>query len=79
MSVNTERDRWTRKDVWLGVLFVVFGLLIVLYAVAAMRRDLPVTWWGMAWLVGPVLLFLGVNGVVRSLRAGPSEPPPESR
>jgi hypothetical protein len=63
-------DRWQRKDAWLGVLFVAFGVLVTLYAFLAMRNEAPMFPWGSGWIVGPLLLFLGGNAIVRSVRAG---------
>jgi hypothetical protein len=63
-------ERWERKDVWLGLLFLLAGGLIVLHAVLVMRNRAPVTLWGLGLLVGPFLLLLGGNAVIRSLLAG---------
>jgi hypothetical protein len=55
--------------VWLGLLFLGMGVLVVAFAIAAMRNDMPIFLWGTGWLLGPVLLLLGGNAVWRSLRA----------
>ena len=58
---------WTRKDVWNGVLFLAVGILITTYTVLAMRNDAPIVLWGLGWVVGPIFILLGGNGVFRSL------------
>jgi hypothetical protein len=62
-------ERWERKDVWLGILFLLMGALVTLWAFLALRRDVPRAWWGAGFLVGPLLLLLGGNAIVRSSRA----------
>ena len=70
--------RWTRNDVWLGLLFLAVGILIVVYAVLAMGNDVSFGYWGLGWVAGPLLIFLGGNGVFRSLRSGKDKKPPDS-
>jgi len=65
----TTPDTWTRKDAWLGVLFLFAGTLLACYAVLAYRNEFPLLFWASAALLGPVFLFLGGNALVRSLGA----------
>lgn len=62
-------SQWTRKDARLGVLFVLFGALATSYGVAAARNGVPSPLWLGALVLGPLMLLLGGNALVRSLRA----------
>jgi hypothetical protein len=62
-------DPWERKDAWLGALIFAGGALITVYAFLAMRNDLPSILWWLGWIVGPLLLLVGANAIVRALRA----------
>ena len=65
---STEQSRWTPKDVWLGVPFIVAGALLLVFAAVSIGGA----WGFLAWpavILGPVILLLGVNAVLRSLRA----------
>ncbi len=66
---HDDDARWQRKDVWYGVLFTGTGALTFAYAILACRNGVPMMLWGTAMLFGPLLLFLGMNSIVRSLRA----------
>lgn len=66
---NGDTTRWRRKDAWLGLLFTAFGALVFAYALLARRNGMPIVLWGTALLFGPLLLLLGLNALVRSLRA----------
>lgn len=68
-SDSAGDDRWRRRDVWRGLLFLFVGTLSTAYAWLAMRNGVAVGLWSGAWLAGPVLILLGANAVVRSLRA----------
>jgi hypothetical protein len=73
--VTDTQDRWERKDAWLGVLFLVFGLLITITSVVWMRRGTSPTVHGTGFVLGPILVLLGANAIVRSLASrGPREP-----
>lgn len=63
-------DQWTGKDVLMGLLFLVTGAVITAYSYLAMSNDVDVSLWALGWVVGPMLILLGINGIVRSLRAG---------
>ncbi|MBL8729903.1 MAG: hypothetical protein JNM25_15865 [Planctomycetes bacterium] len=70
LAPPTDADAaWTRHDVRLGLLFLVLGVLVTGYALAAARNDVPTVLWSMGWVLGPLLLLLGGNAVWRSLRA----------
>jgi hypothetical protein len=66
---RTRPSDWRRRDVWLGLLFVAIGALVIAYAIAAYRNDMPIFLWGSAALFGPLLTALGANAIVRSLLA----------
>ena len=66
---KTSDDTWSRKDIWLGLLFLGAGVLISMYGVLAARKDVPARFWCLAFVVGPVLVLLGVNSVFRALIA----------
>jgi hypothetical protein len=61
-------EEWTKKDVWLGSSCLAVGLLIVAFGYVARRNDVPLLYWGVAWILGPLLILIGGNGIVRSLR-----------
>lgn len=63
-------EEWTRRDGWLGGLFVFAGVLITAFAVLTLDRGLPVVFWGAALLLGPVFVLIGGNAVVSAVRAG---------
>ncbi|MHC4992419.1 MAG: hypothetical protein ACYTGC_15715 [Planctomycetota bacterium] len=67
---DPSKNEWTLKDVWLGLLFLAAGILIVVYAIVVTRGPLPFLLRASAWIVGPLLMLLGLNAVVRSLGAG---------
>ncbi|HLU39828.1 MAG TPA: hypothetical protein VK081_10600 [Planctomycetota bacterium] len=67
--MDRPTERWEPKDAWLGVFFLAFGVLIVAYAWIAMRNAVPTLWWAPAWIVGPLMLILGGNALVRALAA----------
>jgi len=69
--------KWTRRDIWLGLLFLFAGILIVAYSLTAMLNGYPIAFWGLGWVLGPILILLGGNGVIRSMRAPRSEVPPD--
>ena len=60
---------WTRSDVWLGALFLATGILILAFAFAAIGNGVPLLLWAPSLALGSVLVVLGANGVIRSLRA----------
>jgi len=68
-----DDDRWTTKDVRLGLVFLVSGALVIALALLETRNGIPMPLWALNWFVGPVLVLLGVNAIVRSLRAGRGE------
>lgn len=65
----SEEDRWTRKDALSGIAFFLIGVLVIAFSVLAMKNGYPIFIWGLGWLLGPLLLFLGGNAIVRGLRA----------
>lgn len=65
---DRDDERWQQKDAWLGALFLVFGVLVTVYAVLACRNGMPVAFWGPGFVAGPTLLLLGVNAIVRASR-----------
>ena len=67
--MNESNERWQRKDALTGLLFFSVGALAIVYAVLAMRNDMPGFLWGPAWIIGPICLLIGGNAIVRSLRA----------
>ena len=69
MAETTEMERWERKDVRLGALFLFAGALMLLFAVALARNDWPIVASIVVSVPGVILALLGVNAVVRSLRA----------
>ena len=60
-------ERWTRKNIWIGLLFLAFGIMIVVYSLMAMSNDFPIYYWGLGWILGSLMIFIGGNGVIRSL------------
>ena len=57
-----------------GAVFFSAGALAIVFAVLAMRNDMPDFLWGAscggaAWILGPICLLIGGNAIVRSLRA----------
>jgi hypothetical protein len=44
------------------------GALVTVYAFIAMRRGVWTPLWIGGWVVGPVLLLLGGNAIVRAMR-----------
>ena len=67
--LNESNERWQRKDALMGLLFFSVGALAIIYAVLAMRNDMPGFLWGAAWIFGPICLLIGGNAIIRSLRA----------
>ncbi|MCA8977002.1 MAG: hypothetical protein KDC98_19930 [Planctomycetes bacterium] len=66
-TTEKEGGKYTRRDAWLGVPFLVTGALMVIYAILAGRNGVPIVlWWAAVWL-GPLFVLLGANAVVRSL------------
>lgn len=65
-----QDEGWRRKDAWTGLMFLCLGVLLVAYAVLAFRNGVPMVLWGTTVLLGPLLVLLGVNAIVRALRAG---------
>ena len=62
-----DDDRWALSDIWLSLLFVLAGGLITAFVFITSAGPF---WWfiGLAgWVVGPLLLLLGIVGVVRSV------------
>jgi len=64
-----DPDQWTPRDLALGLLFLVVGVLALVFSILAMRDGLPLTLWGLGWVVGPVFLLIGGNGVQKATRA----------
>jgi len=67
--LNESNERWQRKDALTGLLFFSVGALAIVYAVLAMRNDMPGFLWWPAWIFGPICLLIGGNAIIRSLRA----------
>ena len=67
--MNESNERWQRKDALMGLLFFSVGALAIVYAVLAMRNDMPGFLWGTAWIFGPSCLLIGGNAILRSLLA----------
>ena len=62
-------DRWRPRDALLGLLFLVAGTLVTTLVVLAMRSELPFRYAAVGWILGPVLVLLGLNAILRSLRS----------
>lgn len=58
---------WRRRDPWIGLLFLVFGVAVSGYAILAFNRGMPLPLWGTAALLGPVLVLLGSVALARVL------------
>jgi hypothetical protein len=67
--MDSSPNRWQPRDAFLGLLLFVFGALVTTYAYLAMRNEVPSWLWVLAWIVGPLLLLIGGNGIVRALAA----------
>jgi len=55
------------RDPWIGLLFLVFGVLVSGYAILAFNNGMPLPLWGTAALLGPVLVLLGSAAFLRVL------------
>jgi len=51
-----------------GVLFLATGLLITGYAVLAAKNRVPMIFWGLGFVVGPIFLLIGGNSIYRGMR-----------
>ena len=69
MRVN-DSEHWTGRDALWGVTFLVVGSLTIAVALLAMRNGLPAFFWGLAWVVGPILVVLGLRAAHQGVRAG---------
>lgn len=65
----SKQDQWTVRDVLLGGVFLAVGLMAIAYATLAKRNGVPAFLWSTAWIVGPLLLALGVNATYKALRS----------
>ena len=81
-TTTDEKDEWKRKDAWLGLLFLAAGFLMIAYVYLLIRNlgdsTAPLSVVSLICLafmgfggvlMGPFLVFLGGNAVVRSFRA----------
>lgn len=65
-----QGDEWEPKDAWLGLLLFVTGLLVCACVVLAWRNGFTGLFGFVgfpALAVGPVLVLIGLNGLVRAL------------
>lgn len=69
MTSEDDEEDWSLKDLWLSLLFLLAGLLVVVFTLSAMNRDLPAGLWRSGGLIGPLLILLGGVGTYRSLRS----------
>ncbi|MEZ5967067.1 MAG: hypothetical protein R3F56_24735 [Planctomycetota bacterium] len=65
-----DSETWSRRDLGLGALFAVTGLLVTAFACLALQRGAPPFLWVTGCLLGPLMLLLGGNAIQKSLRAG---------
>jgi len=72
----TPSDDWERRDLGLGALFLLLGVLVLAFGIGALRNALPLPSVGLALIAGPLLVVLGLNAIVRSIRAGRGPRPP---
>ncbi|MBL8857604.1 MAG: hypothetical protein JNL28_03745 [Planctomycetes bacterium] len=64
--MSDQNTQSTSTSLWPGVLLLFFGLLIVAYACLAVRNGLPIIFSGLGWILGPILVFIGVGALARS-------------
>jgi hypothetical protein len=69
-GVSTDDEKWTRRDVWLGLLFLLKGALLAALTYSFHQNGLPMVLYIPSALLGTVFLLLGLNAVVRSLASG---------
>ncbi|MEE2857760.1 MAG: hypothetical protein VX949_10245 [Planctomycetota bacterium] len=67
--MNESNERWQRKDALTGLLLFSVGALVTVSAYLAMRSDMPDFLWGAGWILGPILVLIGGNAIIRSLLA----------
>jgi len=75
MSTN---ERWTGKDLRISLPFLVFGALLLAYAVGTLGNGFPVFFWGPSLALAAVFLGIGIRGTWQSLTAGRRRKEPES-
>lgn len=66
----TDDEGWTRRDVWLGLLFLLEGGLLAALTYSFHHNGLHLVLCIPSALLGTVFLLLGLNAVVRSLASG---------
>ncbi len=66
-DATSDSNRWERKDVGLGLLFLFAGALVI--AFAGVMWGLPTHFRLLAAAFGVLMSGLGMNAIVRSLRA----------
>ncbi len=71
----TEKEAWNPTDVRLGLLFLAVGVLATLLGVLWIKRKYPLLLSLPACIVGLLLLALGLNAVLKSLRSGTGDGP----
>ncbi len=67
--MSEQDERWAPRDVMMGLAFLVAGAMVVLYAYSAMRKGVPIYFWGIGWIMGPFLLIIGGNAMWKSVRS----------
>lgn len=69
VMTNQDENRWTRRDAWLGLLFLAVGAWGGYLAWWFFRHDGGLALAGPSGFIGVVFTLLGANAVVRSLAA----------
>ncbi len=71
MLQEDNENKWSITDIWLGLLFIVTGALVATLAILAVRKGQSWAIFAAAgiggFLVGPMLMIIGANAIVRSL------------
>ena len=71
MQFDEKKDTWSITDIWLGLLFLFTGAVVATLAILAVRKGQSWAIFAVAgvggFLVGPMLMLIGLNATVRSL------------
>ena len=76
----TDRDEWGASDFGLCLFYTILGGLILGCTIMAMIRDYPLSLWIHGWILGPILLLVGVGSLVRFIwSTGRTRPPDQPK
>ena len=66
--MTSPSEIWTWKDAFAGFVFVAIGVTAITYSVLVLCNDYSISFWLPGFLLGPVMILLGVGAVIRGIK-----------